>query len=528
MTPRKRKSRIYWRDQGGARRAWFDGRDYSDVGGKLEPLVPAGERFATIDPDVATQLAAERLQELETARRRRAFHGGRAVETQLGAFAQLHLVAKKKGGKVTDEWLELVELALERAVAFFGAERELDTIRVSDIRGWIAWLGAFTTPRKQRLGAGTIRHHLNALSNLYRRAQEEEVVLPGYNPVAALMEKPAGARREAHWIEIHDAALILEAARQLRPIGGTALDVEAMARLRAEWEAGQYPSKRAAGGAYGISDVVVGRILRGEQLPTPPTDDAVHAHVLLALFLLTGCRFREVAGLELDDVSFDRRTITVRPNRWRGLKTHTSHRVIPLWPQLEAVLRAWVFGPRLDRGGTLLVPSWGARGEERWLRDIHRLLDRVAKRAGLAAGELRSKAFRHTYCAARLQTLDRGAPVSLYTVSRELGHGSEEMVRRVYSHLGDVRHRSEVVEYRIEQHLERLGDRLQKLGLARPSVTGNVTGSGGEGGMKGPREPEISTGKALPESGRPDSNRRRPAWEAGILPLNYARGSTQI
>src|SRR6058998_1307330 len=24
-------------------------------------------------------------------------------------------------------------------------------------------------------------------------------------------------------------------------------------------------------------------------------------------------------------------------------------------------------------------------------------------------------------------------------------------------------------------------------------------------------------------SGRPDSNRRRPAWEAGILPLNYAR-----
>src|SRR6267378_3087083 len=26
------------------------------------------------------------------------------------------------------------------------------------------------------------------------------------------------------------------------------------------------------------------------------------------------------------------------------------------------------------------------------------------------------------------------------------------------------------------------------------------------------------------ESGRPDSNRRRPAWEAGILPLNYARG----
>jgi hypothetical protein len=32
-----------------------------------------------------------------------------------------------------------------------------------------------------------------------------------------------------------------------------------------------------------------------------------------------------------------------------------------------------------------------------------------------------------------------------------------------------------------------------------------------------------STGERC-QSGRPDSNRRRPAWEAGILPLNYARG----
>src|SRR5262245_42569213 len=29
--------------------------------------------------------------------------------------------------------------------------------------------------------------------------------------------------------------------------------------------------------------------------------------------------------------------------------------------------------------------------------------------------------------------------------------------------------------------------------------------------------------RRLGESGRPGSNRRRPAWEAGILPLNYAR-----
>ena len=38
--------------------------------------------------------------------------------------------------------------------------------------------------------------------------------------------------------------------------------------------------------------------------------------------------------------------------------------------------------------------------------------------------------------------MDRGAPVSIFTVSRELGHGSEALVKRIYGYLGTVRHRS--------------------------------------------------------------------------------------
>lgn len=76
---------------------------------------------------------------------------------------------------------------------------------------------------------------------------------------------------------------------------------------------------------------------------------------------------------------------------------------------------------------------------------------------------VRSKAFRHTYCSTRLQTLDQGAPVSQFTVARELGHGGDALVRRIYGHLGEVRQRSEVVEYRIEQHEERLKARLALL-----------------------------------------------------------------
>jgi hypothetical protein len=56
-----------------------------------------------------------------------------------------------------------------------------------------------------------------------------------------------------------------------------------------------------------------------------------------------------------------------------------------------------------------------------------------------------------TYRAARLQTLDQGAPVSTFTV-KELGHGGDALVKRVYGHLGETRHRSEVVEYRVKQH----------------------------------------------------------------------------
>ena len=115
------------------------------------------------------------------------------------------------------------------------------------------------------------------------------------------------------------------------------------------------------------------------------------------------------------------------------------------------------------------------------LTDFRKLLDAVAVRAGWKAGEIRSKMFRHTYCAARLQTVDQGAPVSTYTVAREMGHGGEAMVRRVYGHLGQVRHRAEAVEYRVEQHAAKLGGRhrssVVELSIRNRAVVGsNPTG----------------------------------------------------
>jgi integrase len=169
------------------------------------------------------------------------------------------------------------------------------------------------------------------------------------------------------------------------------------------------------------------------------------AHALIGTFLLTGGRESEVLGLELDDVNFERGTVTFRPNEWRRLKTHGSARVVPLWPQLREILRSYLKAE--NPSGRLLFPSM-VNGREAMLSDCRKLLDRLGKIAKHPKGSLRTRVFRHSYCAARLQTLDGGAPVSLYTVCRELGHESEDMVRRVYAHLGQARHRSEVIEYR--------------------------------------------------------------------------------
>jgi len=349
------------------------------------------------------------------ATRRKAVETGAVIQaptpTRLGAFVEHHVAKKREAKKFTAAWLDAIAGYLARAVEHFGAERQLASIGAPDVAAWSAQL------QDQGFAAGSVLHHLGALSNLYRRARAEKCVPPGHDPVGDFDEKPDRPSREAKWLEVSDAALLLEAAKFYRPE----------------------------------------RSPKGGRVAVP------FAYELLATFLLTGGREAEVLGLEVSDVSFDRKTVTFRPNTWRRLKTKRSARVVPLWPQLEEVLRPYVFST--DRPPSkLLFPSWRT-GEEAMLTDFRKLLDAVAERASWKEGEIRSKQFRHTYITARLQTLDRGAPVSTWTVAREVGHSSTDMIEEVYGHLGQVRHRSEVVEYRAEQHAAMLGDRLTAVRL---------------------------------------------------------------
>jgi integrase len=409
MAKRKQThARLYWRTRSdGAPRAWGDFREYAVQGGKREPLVVPGESRATADAVIAQTLFAKRLAELATARENDTRAEPIRKKPTIAEVVKEHITACEREQATTARWTGSTAVFLGRAVAYFGAERRLGAITPEHVVDWIEWLRHVKTNRGRPMAEASVRHHLVALSSLYRRAERRHHVASGYNPVRLLdaRERPKLPPSETRCLEVPEAALLLEMART-------------------------YPAK------------------------THEPEMAL-AYPLLAAFLLTGGRAKEVLGLRLQDVSTDRRTVTFRPNEFhegQRLKTKGSTRTVPLWPQLAEILTP-LLDQRAIEGGRLLFRSPHITDREASITDLRDLLDRVAVRAGWKAGEIRSRVFRVTYATARLQTLDSGAPVSPWTVEKELGHGSRDMLEEVYGRVASVRHRSVAVEYRVEQHL---------------------------------------------------------------------------
>ena len=112
--------------------------------------------------------------------------------------------------------------------------------------------------------------------------------------------------------------------------------------------------------------------------------------------------------------------------------------------------------------GRLLFPSPGTASEA-VVTDTRKVLGRIGARVGWNKGEIRTKMFRHTFCATALQLLDKGAPISPWTVARWMGHGGRTLVDRVYGHLEEISQRSEAVEFQVEGHREALREKLEAL-----------------------------------------------------------------
>ena len=413
---------IFWRNG----RAYADVRTYADIGGGREALAEPGKKWGTTDPDIAVLLFEARLSELKAKRQGRV--GVPQEKTiKLSELVRHHLLMKAKAGRTSDSHMFDLESRLRAAIDYFGSDRDPRTIIPDDVR---AWCEALAKGSKRR--PSTVRHYVSALSGLYGRAQEGLYVAPGYNPVAMLQEKPTGrSQSEAKFFEVAEAALLLEAAQVL----------EARERLRPGSDGNRV---NATPGLYPI----------------------------IATFLLTGGRKSEVLGLDVEDVSFDRALVHFRPHTHRGLKTQASVRAVSLWPQLREILQRHVF----ERGNVsgLLFPS--ATGS--MVGDLRKSLDAMGALCGMEPGEVRTRAFRHTYCSTRLATLQRilrpgmnatdpeawdYVEVSRFQVQKEMGHGGAQLVDRIYGHAQRLPYRSEVVEYRVEQHRDTLGERLRSL-----------------------------------------------------------------
>lgn len=166
-----------------------------------------------------------------------------------------------------------------------------------------------------------------------------------------------------------------------------------------------------------------------------------HLHAVIATFLLTGARRSEVFGLKREDIDLEHGEIAIRPNQWRNLKTEQSRRYVPLWPQLREVLVPYL--EERDDDSELLFPNRDGAplGTLRWA------LTTLEDRTPDMDKHLTLKVFRHTYTATRIQTVERGHPVSLFSVARELGHKGVSRIEDTYGHLQNRRTRLEEVRY---------------------------------------------------------------------------------
>ena len=387
--------------RGATPRAWAD---FRNLGAEREPLVARGDRFATSDPELAEAICAERVRELKRRKLLGEVADVRDPQT-LGEFAPFYL-EQKAAEDITTQWVRAIQMHMDAALEFFGKRTGLTQIKPSDVRAWIKALKQRSEDEGGPLSPGSCRKYINSLSGLYSEAQNEEVVPPGFNPVAALKNKPRATQKEPKWLEHHTAAALLEAARTSEP--------------------------KVDRNAIPFGYEIVGTAL------------------------LTGLRKSELLGLEVRDLDLDRRTIRVRPNQWRRLKSKNAHRTVPIPTQLVEILEPHVSG-RI--GLAFPSPVTGRR-----IKDVRKLLDRYAARIGLPEGRVRLHGLRHTFASSAIQLLDNGEPISMFTVSRWLGHGGESLTRRIYTHLGEIRHRSEELEYRIENHEEEIDpDVLEKL-----------------------------------------------------------------
>lgn len=367
-------------------------------GGEAERLVPAGEKYATANREIAADLYTKRVQEYE--RRQRGLHllGAGAV-TDLVKYAERHLKLMKQE-KVEDDHIMRAEWALDlvfRTDAFEGVEvvGQVTPMRVADV---VLELSDRNSKHGRRYAPATVRRHVMALSRLCRRAVEEGLL--SQNPCDGKAPADEDDANDAVFLEMTEARRLLEALPSEN-----------------HWKSPWFRER-------------------------------------MMVLVYTGMRFSEMNGMMVDDIDFKRNKIIVRRHPHRRLKTKKSAREIPLWPPLREMLQESL--RQHSRRGLLwprpgVVESGGKERRKAMCGDVEKALATVVTAARISK-HVTPKVLRHTYVSSRLQMVERDqlgnlAPVDRFLLQREIGHGDEKMINNVYGHVQAGRYRLEVLDF---------------------------------------------------------------------------------
>jgi integrase len=234
----------------------------------------------------------------------------------------------------------------------------------------------------------------------------------------------------------------------------------------------------------------MGRILealrRGPDGHAPddwPPNTPIYLYEQVALGAYTGARRNEVQAQRWEWVDWDQNLIQVHTSKVRRGESRNAPsgallRAVPLWPQLRTILRAW-WAAQGEPSNGLMFPRLrpATRTRKHPLPSVERggisdkSIHTILRLRGLiTGGENKGEAllfegspgyvvgfqeFRVTYCATRLQTVEKvsgvdgaWAPVARRTVEAEMGHQSSQMVDRIYGRVSKGKAlRLDAVEY---------------------------------------------------------------------------------
>ena len=239
----------------------------------------------------------------------------------------------------------------------FLAARGIDDLAAADLRAVRAWLAALLA---RGLAAASIGRKLAAVRSCFRFLVRRGVVEA--NP-AREARTPRQPRRLVSFLPIDEATQLVDG--------------------------------RAVGGASRARDVAI-----------------------LEMLYATGLRVSELAGLDLDDVDRDERTVRV-------LGKGRKERIVPYGGHAARALETWL-GERGEGSGALFTNAQGGRLTA---RSVHTIVRRSARAAGITR-RVSPHTLRHTF-ATHLH--DGGADLRAH--QELLGHSRLSTTQR-YTHVG--------------------------------------------------------------------------------------------